>query len=48
MSAIFDMNRSGAGLAWDYFQPMTSRLRFIDYLEDRDLWRFRPGAADAY
>jgi oligoribonuclease NrnB/cAMP/cGMP phosphodiesterase (DHH superfamily) len=39
MSAIFDMNRSGAGLAWDYFQPMTARLRFIDYLEDRDLWR---------
>lgn len=39
MSAIFDMNRSGAGLAWDYFHPMTQRLRFIDYLEDRDLWR---------
>jgi len=38
--ALFDMNRSGAGLAWDYFCPGNARPRLIDYIEDRDLWRF--------
>lgn len=36
--ARFDMNRSGAGLAADYFAAGDSWL--IDYVEDRDLWRF--------
>lgn len=38
--ALFDMERSGAGLTWDFFFPQTSRLRLIDHVEDRDLWRF--------
>lgn len=37
----FDMNRSGAGMAWDYFNPGQPRIQFIDYVEDRDLWRFK-------
>lgn len=37
---IFDMERSGAGLAWDYFYPGKPRPPLIDRLEDRDLWRF--------
>ncbi len=37
---IFDMNRSGAGLAWDYFFPAMPRPDFVDAVEDRDLWRF--------
>lgn len=37
--ALFDMQRSGAGIAWDYFHPEKSRPKFINYLEDRDLWR---------
>lgn len=37
--ALFDMNRSGAGIAWDYFNPGKPRPSFIDYIEDRDLWR---------
>ena len=37
--ALFDMNRSGAGLTWDYLYPGRPRPRFIDYIEDRDLWR---------
>lgn len=37
---LFDMNRSGAGIAWDYFHPGVTRPRLIDYVEDRDLWRF--------
>lgn len=39
VSALFDMNRSGAGLAWDFFFAGKPRPKFIDYIEDRDLWR---------
>ncbi|WP_370316014.1 phosphohydrolase [Sagittula sp.] len=38
--ALFDMERSGAGLAWDYFFPDDVRPRLINHIEDRDLWRF--------
>mgnify|MGYP006053619637 CR=1 FL=1 len=38
---VFDMNRSGAGLAWDVIAAPTRGPRpwLIDYTEDRDLWR---------
>lgn len=36
---LFDMNRSGVGLAWDYFSPMLPRPWLVNYIEDRDLWR---------
>lgn len=36
----FDMNRSGAGMAWDYFHPDEQRPWIVNYVEDRDLWRF--------
>ncbi|HEY7374546.1 MAG TPA: DHHA1 domain-containing protein, partial [Polyangia bacterium] len=32
--------RSGAGMAWDHFEQ-GPRLRIVDYVEDRDLWRHR-------
>ena len=42
---MFDMNRSGAGLAWDYLfvsgMCHTPRPWYVDYVEDRDLWRFK-------
>lgn len=38
--ALFDMERSGAGMAWDFFFPITKRPRFVDHIEDRDLLRF--------
>ena len=38
--AIFDMDRSGAGMAWDYFHE-AKRPWLVDYVEDRDLWYFR-------
>lgn len=38
IAALFDMNRSGAGMAWDFFHA-TPRPDFINYIEDRDLWR---------
>lgn len=36
---LFDMERSGAGLAWDMLVGGL-RPKLIDYVEDRDLWRF--------
>lgn len=41
--AIFDMNRSGAGIAWDFFHPGKPRPLLVNYVEDRDLWRFWMG-----
>jgi hypothetical protein len=38
MVALFDMDRSGAALAWDYFVG-GPRPDFIEYVQDRDLWR---------
>lgn len=37
---IFDMNKSGAGLTWDTLVG-GQRPALIDYVEDRDLWRFK-------
>jgi oligoribonuclease NrnB/cAMP/cGMP phosphodiesterase (DHH superfamily) len=39
--AFFDMERSGAGLAWDHFFGSERRPWLVDYVEDRDLWRFK-------
>ena len=43
LTAIFDMNRSGAGLTWDYLHDTNSRPKIIDLIEDRDLWKFQFG-----
>lgn len=37
--ALFDMERSGAGITWDFFFGSRPRPWLIDYVEDRDLWR---------
>jgi hypothetical protein len=37
----FDLERSGAQIAWDYFNPGVSRPWFIDYIGDRDLWTWK-------
>ncbi len=39
LAALFDMERSGAGIAWDFFFPDGPRPRLIDLVEIRDLWR---------
>ncbi len=41
IAALFDMERSGAGITWDFFFPHEKRPPLIDHIEDRDLWRFR-------
>jgi oligoribonuclease NrnB/cAMP/cGMP phosphodiesterase (DHH superfamily) len=38
---IFDMDHSGAYLAWDFFHPSKPVPKLIMHLEDRDLWRFK-------
>lgn len=36
----FDMQRSGAGMAWDYLNPGIARPWLVNYVEDSDLWRY--------
>lgn len=36
----FDMNHSGAMLAWKFFHPGKEAPRMIKYIEDRDLWKW--------
>ena len=40
LEIVFDMNRSGAGITWDYFHD-TLRPLLIDHIQDRDLWKFQ-------
>lgn len=37
----FDMHRSGAKLAADHFGCAWESTRLVDYVEDRDLWRWK-------
>lgn len=38
---IFDMERSGAMLAWNHFFPDHQPPLLLDHVQDRDLWTFR-------
>jgi oligoribonuclease NrnB/cAMP/cGMP phosphodiesterase (DHH superfamily) len=38
--ARFDMNHSGAMLAWKFFHPGKEPPRMIRHIEDRDLWKW--------
>lgn len=38
--SVFDMNRSGARIAWDWFFPFEAPPQLLLHVEDRDLWRF--------
>lgn len=58
VGVLFDMQRSGAGIAWDFFnnlghnrEPLPAgdpRPEFIDYIEDRDLWRKQLSEGDQF
>ena len=41
LAACFDMQRSGATLAWDFINGGEPRPPLLGYVEDRDLWRFK-------
>lgn len=38
---IFDMNKSGAVLAWEYFHQGQPIPEMVLHVQDRDLWRFK-------
>lgn len=40
VQALFDMDKSGAMLAWEYAHPGEPAPRLVSYVQDRDLWRF--------
>jgi oligoribonuclease NrnB/cAMP/cGMP phosphodiesterase (DHH superfamily) len=49
VTALFDMQRSGAGIAADYFEiDRGVRPDFVDYIQDRDLWRKRLPGGDEF
>lgn len=40
IQALFDMERSGAMLAWEVCHPDKPAPRLVQHVQDRDLWRF--------
>tara|TARA_R100000808_G_C2155291_1_gene167374 strand:- start:14187 stop:15035 length:849 start_codon:yes stop_codon:yes gene_type:complete len=47
-NAIFDMNYSGAQLAWDFFHPNKPTPVLIEYIQDRDLWKWKMPHSKAF
>ncbi len=45
LTYIFDIEKSGASLAWTYFFPAEQMPRMVQYVEDADLWRWQYGDA---
>ena len=39
-NTYFDMTKSGAMLAWEFFHPGKDPPKFIKYIQDRDLWKW--------
>ena len=37
----FDMNKSGARLAWEFFQPGAALPDLVRFVEDRDIWAWQ-------
>jgi hypothetical protein len=44
----FDMSRSGAVMAWEYFHPDEEVPEFFLYLQDRDLWTKKLAFVDEF
>ncbi|QGR54334.1 dhh family phosphohydrolase-like protein [Moumouvirus maliensis] len=45
---IFDMNRSGVGITWDYFYPNKPIPKFLAHIQDRDIWTFKLDKTDEF
>ena len=41
IKGLFDMNRSGAMLAWQWYNPDQQPPKLIAFIQDRDLWQFK-------
>lgn len=39
--ARFDLDKSGARMAWEHFRPQQPMPRLLEYVEDADLWRWQ-------
>jgi len=37
---LFDLNKSGAMITWEWFYPDIVAPKLIEFIQDRDLWRF--------
>lgn len=48
VATVFDMERSGTGLAWDFFHAGAPRPDVVSYIEDRDLWRKALAGGDEF
>ncbi len=41
IKGLFNMNKSGAMLAWQWFNPGQQAPKLIAFIQDRDLWQFK-------
>lgn len=41
VQVFFDLERSGASLAWEHFFPGVEAPALVEYVQDYDLWRFQ-------
>jgi len=48
LSVIFDLEKSGARLAWEHFQPEQPVPLTLRHIEDQDLWRFALAGTRAF
>jgi oligoribonuclease NrnB/cAMP/cGMP phosphodiesterase (DHH superfamily) len=48
LKVIFDMEKSGARLAWEHFHPDTLTPLALRHIEDQDLWRFEIESTRAF
>lgn len=37
---LYDINKSGVGITWDYFYPEYELMPILAHIQDRDLWKF--------
>jgi len=44
----FDMNKSGARLAWEFFHPHAPIPALLKYVEDRDIWKWEFAESAAF
>jgi len=40
IQGLFDINKSGAMITWEWFFPEKKAPKLIEHIQDRDLWRF--------
>jgi oligoribonuclease NrnB/cAMP/cGMP phosphodiesterase (DHH superfamily) len=40
-TVVFDMDRSGCAIAWDFMFPNQPRPLLLGHVQDRDLWKFK-------